>query len=485
VNAMADPSASLAWLSAHRLAELLARRDVSAQEVLEAAISRIEAQDGALNAVVVRDYAEARKAALLADWRLDHGERRPLLGVPITVKESFLVRGLETTWGFPAARANPAAGDSAAVQRLRHAGAIIVGKTNVCTALSDWQCDNPVYGRTNNPWDLSRTTGGSSGGSAAALAAGFSYLEMGSDVAGSIRVPASYCGVYGHRSSAGLVSSQGHHLPGSLTGSELGVIGPLARTADDLRLALSVLAGPGTPEADAWRVQLPSPRWQSLAECRVLLLDTHPLVYTSAAVRSAVQNVADTLANSGGKVARHSEVLPDLAASAECFARLLLIQNLSKMSPEQAQALHYDSTAGGGERLMAIGKKSAMAGARAWFEAQEERARLTQQWRRCFQDWDLVVCPSTTTTAFPHDDADPARRRLQVDGQTCSYFDHLAWVGMASVAGLPATQFPCGLDEQGLPVGLQVMGAPYADLSTIGFAGLLERELGGFRAPPL
>lgn len=474
MNVPADPSAELVRLNAGQLAALLARREVSAQHVLEAVIARIEADDGAINAVVVRDFARAREVAALADQRLARGERLPLLGVPVTVKESLLVRGLDTTWGLPGASGKPAGGDSVAVQRLRHAGAVIVGKTNVCSALSDWQCDNPVYGRTNNPWDRSRTPGGSSGGSAAALAAGFSYLELGSDVAGSIRVPASYCGVYGHRSTAGLVSAQGHHFPGSLVGSELGVLGPLARSAGDLELALSVLAGPGAPEADAWQVRLPQPRWGSLCECRVLLLDTHPLVHTCAALRTAVHNLGETLASRGATVARHSDVLPDLAASAECFARLLVTQNMARLVPELVQSLRYDSAAGGGEHLMAVGLAAATSGARGWFEALEERARLTQQWRRFFQQWDLIVCPSTTTTAFAHDAADPSLRRLQVDGRSCSYFDHLAWVSMAALAGLPATQFPCGLDAQGLPVGLQVMGAPYADLSTIRFAGLVK-----------
>lgn len=477
------------YAGAAQVAAALAEGRVGALELLESAIARIEAIDGALNAVVLRDFDRARQAALEAEQRLARGERLPLLGVPVTVKESFAVRGLDNTWGLPMLRNRPARADSAAVQRLRNAGAVILGKTNVATVLSDWQCDNPVFGRTNNPWDMSRTPGGSSGGSAAAIAAGMSFLELGSDVAGSIRIPAHYCGVYGHRSSTGLLSSQGHMLPGTLVPSDLGALGALARKPADLALALSILAGPGEPEARAWRIELPQRAHDSLRGYRVLLLDTHPLVQTCAAVSAAVRRLGATLESAGATVADGRAIVPDLAATAECFARVLVTQNAARMPVEYASRVAYRVDAGGGERLMALGHEAAAAGSREWFAVQEARALLKRQWLQCFKDWDIVVCPSSTTNAFTHDAREVQERRLEIDGASCSYFDHLAWISAASLAGLPATQIPLGLDDSGLPVGVQAMGAPYADLSTIDFAAHVERQLGGesgnFLAPPL
>jgi amidase len=406
-----------------------------------------------------------------------------LLGVPVTVKESFNVSGLNTTWGLPQLRGYKAVADSIVVQRLRNAGAVIVGKTNVSTALADWQCDNEVYGRTNNPWDPTRTPGGSSGGSAAAVAAGISFLDIGSDVAGSIRIPAHYCGVYGHRSTASIISGQGHQLPGIFGTPELRAIGPLARTPADLALALTVLAGPGSPDARSWRLSLPAPRGSELRDYRVLLLDSHPLVRTSRTLCAAVQRVGDLLEEAGAKVSYRRDFLPDLAATSECFARLLIMQSASRFGTQPTAASPYPLEASGGARLIALGHAAAAGNTREWFAALEARALLTQQWCRCFQHWDIVVCPSSTTNAFAHDSRTLHDRELKVDGSSASYFDHLAWSSPAALAGLPATQFPLGFDAEHMPIGLQAMGAPYDDLATIAFTSHLERAIGGFVPP--
>jgi amidase len=458
---------------------------VRAVEVLEMTLQRIEALDRQVNAIVVRDFERALQAAANADALLSRGRRAPLLGVPVTVKESFNVSGLDTTWGLPQLRGYQTGADSIVVQRLRNAGAVILGKTNVCTALSDWQCGNEVYGRTNNPWDPTRTPGGSSGGSAAAVAAGMSFLDIGSDVAGSIRIPAHYCGVYGHRSTASIISGQGHQLPGIFSTPELRAIGPLARTPADLALALKVLVGPGSPDARAWRLSLPAPQRSELRDYRVLLLDSHPLVQTSRTLSAAVHRVGDLLGGAGAKVSYRSNVLPDLAATAECFARLLIIQNTARFGTQPTAAFPYPLNASGGARLIALGHAAAAGNTREWFAALEARALLIQQWRRCFQYWDIVVCPSSTTNAFVHDTRALHDRELNVDGTATSYFDHLAWISPAALAGLPATQFPFGLDPEHMPIGLQAMGAPYDDLATIAFTAHLERAQGGFVPPSL
>lgn len=244
---------ALDYRSATDLAAMLTARQVSAVELLHHSIARIEALDAGINAVVVHDFDRAHDAAVAADTALARGERRPLLGVPMTVKEAYNIAGLPTTWGIPPFKDWRASQDAVVVARLKDAGAVILGKTNVPVGLNDWQSYNPIYGTTNNPWDRGRTAGGSSGGSAASLAAGYVSLEMGSDIGGSIRVPAHFCGVYGHRPTHGLVPRRGHDVPTAETPSfvDMAVAGPLARSAADLSLALDIVAGPDEGEAIA------------------------------------------------------------------------------------------------------------------------------------------------------------------------------------------------------------------------------------------
>ena len=304
--------------SAAALAAALAAGEVSALELFETAVARIEALDGPINAVVVRDFERARAAALAADAALARGERAPLLGVPMTVKEAFHIPGLPTTWGLAPFKTWTPPYEATGVSRLKAAGAVILGKTNVPPFLADWQSDNPVYGRTNNPLDLGRSPGGSSGGSAAALAAGFVPLEFGSDIGGSIRIPAHFCGVFGHKPSYGVIPLTGHAPPPfTAPGAppEFAVVGPLARTAADLDLALSVLAGPDGEAAKAYRLALPPPRAQRIADFRVLVLDRHPLAEVDDEVVGVLHALAERLERAGAKVARASERLPDLAAA--------------------------------------------------------------------------------------------------------------------------------------------------------------------------
>jgi amidase len=291
------------YKTAGELTAALAARVVSAVELAQDAIARIERHDAALNAVCVRDFDRALDAARAADAALSAGERRPLLGIPMTVKEAFDIAGLPTTWGFPWSRDFVPAEDALAVARVKAAGAVILGKTNVPFALSDWQSYNEIYGVTNNPWDVTRTPGGSSGGSSAALAAGYGPLSLGSDIGGSLRVPAHYCGVFAHKPSYGLAPSRGQTPPGvpALPNEpELSVIGPMARCASDLTLLLDVIAGPDPLDTGiAYRLALPPARHAELARHRVLVLDSHPLLPTAASVGAAIAALADGLAKVG------------------------------------------------------------------------------------------------------------------------------------------------------------------------------------------
>ena len=319
---------SLDYRSVSELRALLDARKVSAVELFEHAVGRIEALDLRINAVVVRDFERARAAAVQADAALGRGERRPLLGIPMTVKESFNVEGLADHLGTAGGPRLAAAEDAVAVARVKAAGAVILGKTNLATAIADWQSFNPIYGTTNNPWDITRTAGGSSGGSAAALAAGYVPLELGSDLSGSTRIPAHLCGVFAHKPTSNLVPQRGQAPPRSpalatdLT-SGLGVCGPMARTAADLSLALDVLAGPDEADALAYRLTLPPARHGALKDFRVLMLDSHPLLPVASEIRAALDQLAGRLSTTGAKVARSSSLLPDLAESARLHTRMV------------------------------------------------------------------------------------------------------------------------------------------------------------------
>src|SRR6201747_425001 len=297
----------------------LRAKQVSALELAQDAIARIERHDAKINAVCVRDFARGLDAARAADAALARGETKPLLGLPMTVKESYNVAGLPTTWGFPAQKDFRPPEDALSISRVKDAGGVILGKTNVPVALADWQSYNDIYGTTNNPYDLGRTPGGSSGGSAAALAAGYGPLSLGSDIGGSLRVPAFHCGVFAHKPTFGLVAPRGHTpppFPPLPVDRDLSVIGPMARSAADLWLLVDVIAGPDPLEAGvAYRLALPSSRHSALKDFRVLLVDTDRVMPTSVSVHTAIENLAGKLGKAGVTVTRKSPLLPAFAAS--------------------------------------------------------------------------------------------------------------------------------------------------------------------------
>jgi amidase len=449
-------------LGAGEMAAALAEGRFSAVELTDAAIARIEERDGPINAVVVRDFDRARQQARDADAALKRGERRPLLGVPMTVKESNNVAGLPSTWGSPAFSGWTAETDALAVARLKAAGAVILGKTNVPPFLADWQTNNTVYGRTCNPWDLSRSPGGSSGGSAAAVAAGLVPLELGSDIGGSIRVPAAFCGIFGHKPSYGIVPTRGHAPPGLDGGPiPLAVVGPLARNAADLDLALGVIVGPEADEGVGWRLQLPEPRQRELPDFRVLIVDQHPAAATDAEIRGALDDLGAKLDALGAPVSRFSALLPDLAAHHRVYMALVGAA-MSRGSPAGTTLDAHD--------FMNL------------LDAQVAYRRL---WAKLFEEFDVVLTPAFGTLAYPHvDEPDNSQRLLTIDGKPTAYFDQLAWPGVALLPNLPATVFPLGLSRGGLPIGVQAIGPYLEDRTTIAFAGLVEREFGGYRAPP-
>lgn len=480
------------YRTATALVAALRRKQVSALELADAAIAAIEADDGRLNAVPVRDFDRARAAARAADAALAKGDGNGvLLGLPMTVKESFNVAGLPTTWGLPGKQAIPVHHDAVAVARLKAAGAVILGKTNVPKLLSDWQSYNAVYGTTNNPWNVAHAPGGSSGGSAAALAAGFVALELGSDLAGSLRVPAHFCGVYAHKPSTDIVPGRGQTPPGipvlSLAARmDLAVSGPMARSAEDLMLGLDVLAGPDDHEATAWQLHLPPPRHATLKDYRVFVIDRHPQVPTDAAVRDALEAFVGKLEDAGCTVGRSSAAMPDISFIGTTYLRLLMAFIGSTM-PQPDYEAAGQRAAGVPEAaadLRSVVERGLVMSHRDWIQTDFVRTAIADSWRRFFRDWDIVLCPVMPTTALAHDHGPMAERTVMVDGRPVPYGSLPLWSSIATLTGQPSTAFPVGLAPNGLPVGLQAIGPFLEDRTTIAFAALAEQAFGGFVPPP-
>lgn len=478
--------------SATELSVALAAGKVSAVELAQDAIGRIERHDGKINAICVRDFDRGLEAARAADAARARGETGPLLGIPLTVKESYNVAGLPTTWGFPPQRDFVPPQDALAIARVKEAGGVILGKANLPAGLADWQSYNEIYGTTNNPYDLGRTPGGSSGGSSAALAAGYGALSLGSDIGGSLRVPAFHCGIYAHKPTFALVPNRGHvapPLPALPFDRDLSVIGPMARSAVDLSLLLDVIAGPDPLEAGkAYTLALPPPRHGELKDFRVLLIDSDPVLPTDAAVRASIDRLAANLGKAGVKVECDSRLLPDFAASSRLYMRMLTSFLAASYSPEVYEdaraavaALPPDDSSLGAERLRGI-----VLSHRDWVIADGGRTRLRAQWRELFKTFDVVICPVMPTPAYPHDHSEPQEdRRTRIDGKDYVYPDQLAWPGIATLPGLPATAIPTGFSPAGLPVGVQIVGPWLEDRTPLKLAELIEREFGGFVPPPM
>ncbi|MFF3655325.1 amidase [Streptomyces olivochromogenes] len=476
--------------TAEELAAALRAGEVTSAELTDEAIARIERDDKAINAICVPDFGRARAAARDADQARARGEDRPLLGIPVTVKESYNIAGLPTTWGMPPHRNYMPAEDAVQVSRLKAAGAVVLGKTNVPFGLQDVQSFNEIYGTTNNPWDHGRTSGGSSGGSAAALASGFGALSIGSDLAGSLRTPAHFCGVYAHKPTLGLAASRGMvppSAPALLADVDLAVVGPMARTARDLALLLDVMAGPDPLTLGvALDLALPPARHERLCDFRVLVLDEHPLIPTGSAVRAGVDRVADALVDGGARVERHSPLLPDLTEAAILYTQLLFSSSVARFPVEPYEQLR--TLAAGlkadDQSLDAARLRGMVFSHRDWIEANSRRELHRHGWRRFFAEFDAVVCPITPTPAFPHDhNPDPRERRLDIDGVEYPYFDQLVWAGLPTMPGLPATAVPAGRSPEGLPVGVQLIGPMFEDRTPLRLAELLEQKIGGFQAP--
>ena len=444
----------------------------------------------ALNAVVLLRGAEALARADAADAALRAGAATgPLHGVPVTIKECFDWTGTPSTFGRPSRLGHRAASDAAVVERLVAAGAIVLGKTNVPLDLADWQTFNDAYGATVNPWDATRSPGGSSGGSATALAAGFSALEVGSDNSGSIRIPAHFCGVYGHKPTWGVVPVRGHALEAGLPADDVNVVGPLARTTEDLALAMQLFAGVDGTAARGWTLELPAADLPSPGECTIAVVTSDADFPVDADTARTTQEVAARLQDLGATVVidpplpmpsrDYYELFLALARGSTAFRRDRA--SIAALAPAAA-ALDTDDR--GYEALMLRGLTQSH---REWLERNAERQRLRDAWEVFFTRHHALIAPVSPTPAFPHiRDLPKPMHTLDVDGIQRPMADTYFWIGLASAANLPSTTIPAGWSTCGkaLPIGLQVIGPEYADLRCIALARLLERTHRGFTPPP-
>ena len=478
-------------LDATALTDRLRRRELRALDLLETSVARIEKHDDALNAVPIRDFERAREKAKVADAELDAGSRdaandRPLLGLPMTVKDTHEVAGLRTTAGAPDLSDHIPTRSADVVERLEAAGAIIIGKTNTPLYAGDCQTYNELFGTTNNPWNLERTPGGSSGGAATALAAGYTALEVGSDIGGSIRNPAHFCGVFGHKPTWGILSDRGHipGPPGQLAETDLGVVGPMARSARDLSLALDVLTRV-EQHRSGWRLELPAPP-KKIEGLRVAAWLDDPFSPVDGAYGSVLENAADQLEAAGATVDRVARPAVDFASSYSVYSALLHSvlaggfpdEIIDRFADQAAQLAPTDAS------HAALQMRGAVLSHREWLRFNEMRAHIRAAWVAFFADFDAVLMPVHATVAPPHDQqSDFHQRTLTVNGTERPYLDFLHWVSLATAPGLPATVAPVGT-VNGLPAGVQVVAAPFADHTSIAVGGWLEALTPALGPPP-
>ncbi len=463
------------------LARLVADGVLGSRELLALTRTRVEELNPTLNSVVTVDWERAETAALAADEAVVAGDPLgPLHGLPMTVKDCLETAGMRTTCGSVDYTDHVPAYDAVAVQRLRRAGAIVFGKTNVPTLAADAQSTNPIFGTTRNPWDHARTPGGSSGGAAVAVATGMSSLEVGSDLGGSIRIPAHFCGIYGLKPSYGVIPLRGHlpPPPGTLSDLDVAVLGPLGRSAADLALGLSVMAGPDESSATAWRLALPAPRADRLHDYRVGVIGNDMVCPVDHATQSAVEDLGSALRSEGVRVVDVTRTAPPLTEGLTIFRRL--VQHLAGLFMLDADFERMSALAEKGEW-----ERNVTMSARDLAVAREARAQYAAAWARLFLDVDVVLTPAMPTPAFPHDhDPDLARRRILVDGVPRAYGEQFAWLQAPGAAYLPAVVAPL-TQVAGLPIGVQIIGPHLEDRTVVDFAAHLEAVTGGFRPPPL
>ena len=463
---------------------------LSSAAVLEFFLDRVANVNPGLNAVVALDVDRAKARAAEADAAAARGEDwGPLHGVPLTIKDALCTEGLVTVGGIPECRDNIPASNALAVQRYLDAGAIIFGKTNVPFMSSDLQSFNEVYGTTNNPWNPERTCGGSSGGAAAAVAAGLTPLELGSDIGGSIRTPSHFNGVFGHKPSFGIVSQRGHLPPGEnvISESDLSVVGPISTNVDDLEQAMDILVAPNPEDARAYRIELPPARTADVTQLRVAVWSDDRFCPVDKDIRAAIEAAADSLAAAGATVDRNARPGIDPDANQVNYA-IMLMAAMGAGMPDAVYDMMKELANNSDPAdlsLPVLQARGIAASHREWTRQMEKREHIRWAWAEFFQDYDVLLCPCAFTTAFPHDhNPDMHARTLTVNGEARPYLDVLGWAGLTLNALLPITAVPVGTASDGMPIGVQVVADYLEDRTALAAARMLEAHHRGFEAPP-
>ena len=478
---------ALHFKSAEALAESIRTKKIGCLELLDHFLARVDAFNPKLNAIVWLDRDRARERAKAADAALAKGELWGALhGVPMTIKESYQVAGSPTTWGLPEYKDRITPTNALAVERLQRAGVVLFGKTNVPVMLADWQSFNPVYGTTRNPWNLDLVPGGSSGGSAAALAAGLTGVEAGSDIGASIRNPAHYCGVFGLKPTYGVIPPRGQALPGVYAAADISAIGPMARGAGDLGLMLDAMAGPDLLDETCWRLDLPEHQAGSLKDLRVAVKLADPNSEIDNEYADKLQALIDALAKAGAKVAE-AEPPVDTRRMHEVYVLLLRAATSARTQDADIErwAAAVRSLGAEAEPYLDLMVRGNLLRHRDWLALNNERHGLRFEFAKFFEDWDILLCPAAASAAWPHDhSAERWQRKIMVNGKPVPTTDQLFWAGYSGVVYLPSTVGPAGLTRAGLPVGYQAIAAHGRDKTAIAFSRFVEREVGGFVPPP-
>ncbi|ESY74439.1 amidase [Mesorhizobium sp. M0051] len=449
--------------STGQLAAAILDRKISAIEALDAHLAQIDAHNDAVNAVISLDREGARSRAKEADAALVRGAALgPLHGVPFTLKDMHETSGMKTTVGFPAFADYIARQDSPVVARLKAAGGVLMAKTNVPTMLSDWQSNNPLFGRTNNPWDLECTAGGSSGGAAAAICTGMTPFDIGTDMQDSIRLPAAFCGVYGLKPTEHRVSLTGA-FPNPADAARsvrlMSCLGPLARSVEDLSLIYQIVAGPDGCDTDLAPAPVEDMPSLDLKTVRIAFAPSFPGFPVAGDISAAVESLARQLQGAGAVVEEAKLPKLNLHDDLEQGGALIgMMMEAAQQEPPQEPTP-----------------------VSRWFEALARRDKSILAWDRFFENYDALLCPVAMTTAFPH--CEPGTS-IEVDGKEQSYWMLPAYGAVFNYSGHPALSMPCGLGSAGLPVGLQLVGKRWSESRLLGIARAIEPLAGGFRRPP-
>jgi amidase len=468
----------VAFWPASRQAAAIRAGELSSRDLLETYLERVGKHNPTINAVVTLAADEARDAADAADAAVSRGESvGPLHGLAVTIKDALETAGIRSTGGAVELAEHVPSGDAAAVARVRAAGAIVFGKTNLPRWSGDGQSYNELFGVTSNPWDLSRSPGGSSGGAAAAVAAGLTSFELGTDIGGSVRMPSHFCGIWGHKPTFGLVPGFGYldSVNGGLVEADNNVIGPMARSVDDLDLLLDVMAGPVGEAAKAWSVRLPPPRHERLSDYRVAVWLDDPLCPVDSEMRQLIERAVGSLAAAGAKVDRSARPDVDFAEASRLGMRLISVATSVGLPIDKIEELAEASR----------GSAALVQRHHTWLERHRRRTQIRAAWAEFFTSFDVLLCPVTITPAFKHQiEGTWATRRLEVDGESRPYGDLMPWSALIGMAYLPVTTPPLGRTAQGLPVSVQVVGPYLEDRTAIDLARRLADAAGaGYVAP--